>query len=60
MGHQTYVVFNETNDLYFTGYVGETPMWGSLNNAVEYETLQAAQEAATAIGGGGVGLPKPH
>lgn len=58
MAKNEFVVLNPANDLFLTGFVGETPMWGSLSNAITYSTLEEAEAQAAAIGGGTVGTPK--
>ncbi len=58
-----FVVINPASDLYLTGYNYFHPpssTFGNLEHAVIYSTLQAAETAATAIGGGTVGTTKPH
>lgn len=63
MPQETYVVNNPANDLYLTGYNLVDPpasIFGNLENAVEFNTLEDAETAAAAIGGGTVGLPKPR
>lgn len=63
MPHETFVVKQPSNGLYLTGYNDADPpssMFGNLNSAIEYLTQGAADTAAANIGGGTVGLPKPH
>lgn len=63
MPRTTYVVVIEGTDLYLTGYNASNPpasIFGNLNNAVIYSTLDAAQTAASLIGGGTVGTTKPN
>jgi len=61
---QQYVVLNPENNLYFTGYTGfgnqSQPMFGTLENAVEYDSQGEANAAAASIGGGTVGTTKPR
>lgn len=57
-----FVVNIQGTDLYLTGYnVGNPPesTFGNLENAIEFETLQAAQQTAALIGGGTVGTTRP-
>lgn len=63
MPQETFVVLNPVNDLYLIGYNQFDPpssIFGNLENAIEFETLGAAEQAAAAIGGGTVGTTKPH
>lgn len=62
MPQETFVVNNPANDLYLTGYNLVDPpasIFGNIENAVEFETLEDAETAAVAIGGGTVGTTKP-
>lgn len=62
MPTQEFVV-QEPGGLYCIGYNPFDPpnsTFGNLNRAVIWETQAAADSAASAIGGGTVGLPKPH
>lgn len=49
-----WVIINDANDLFFTGYVGETPSWGIIDNAVTYGTEQAAQDVCNTLALGGI------
>ncbi len=63
MPKNDFVVQISGTDLFLTGYNQNDPpnsIFGNLSNAVSFATLQAAQDVATSIGGGGVGLPRPH
>lgn len=63
MPHESYVVKQPSNGLYLTGYNNLNPpasIFGNLVDAVLYDSQSAADAAATNIGGGTVGLPKPH
>lgn len=65
MPRTTYVVkYNETTDVYLTGWTGELTYancsWGALSAAMEFGTQVEADDIATAINSGTVGLPKPH
>lgn len=58
---QTFVVQIEGTDMYLTGYNPNDPpssTFGNINNAIEFPTLEEAQEKALEIGGGTVGTPK--
>lgn len=49
--------------LYLTGYNLSDPpasTFGNAENAIEFETLAAANETALSIGGGTVGTTKPN
>lgn len=62
MAQQKYVIV-APNGLYMTAYnLGspENSSFGNLQNAVEYDTLAAANADAANIGGGTVGTVKPH
>lgn len=50
----TYVIGNDNNDLYFTGFVGDTPSWGIIANAVVYDTEAEAQEVCDKLAIGGI------
>lgn len=59
---QKFVVQIESTDLFLTGYNAQDPpssIFGNLNNAIEYDTLNEAQTTASLIGNGTVGTPKP-
>lgn len=65
MPQQKYVVATTGvgQPMYLTGYnVGDPPnsTFGNLENAIEFDTLQEAEQRAAAIGGGTVGTVKPH
>ncbi len=62
MKDPVYVVQQPANDLYLTGYNQANPpasIFGNLENAVEFRTLEESQETAALIGGGTVGTTKP-
>lgn len=59
MAQNIWVIVNDTNDLFFTGYVGETPSWGIVGVAVTYETEAAAQAVADVLDGSGEGFIHP-
>lgn len=59
----TFVVVISGTDMYLTGYNVSNPpasLFGNLSNAIEYDTLQEAEETASAIGSGTVGTTKPN
>ena len=63
MSGHTYVVQIEGTDMFLIGYNIQNPpssIFGNLNNAIEYDTLEAANETAALIGSGTVGTIKPH
>lgn len=60
---ETFVVNITGTDMYLTGYnYGNPPAstFGMLENAIEYSTLEEAENIATAIGPGTGGLPRPR
>lgn len=66
MAKETFVVSTDPESLeqvmYLTGYnLADPPAstFGNVENAVEFETLEAAQTTALSIGGGTVGTTKP-
>lgn len=62
MPQNEFVVYSPNTGLYCTAYNVLNPpgsLFGNLNRAVIWQTQEAANEAAVAIGGGTVGLPKP-
>lgn len=62
MKQDTFVVQIEGTDMYMIGYNVQNPpasLFGNLSEAVEYATLEAAQETAAIIGSGTVGTTKP-
>lgn len=56
------VQYNTSTDLYliFDGGTYENCRWGNLGEAIQYETLEDAEEVAERIGGGTVGTTKPN
>lgn len=63
MKQDTFVVQIEGTDMYLIGYNLQQPsasLFGNLSNAVEYDTIEAAQQTASLIGSGTVGTIKPH
>ena len=57
----TFVVVNPEGQ-YLIGYNQGTPpdsLFGNLGDALDYETLEIANEVAGRIGGGTVGVPRP-
>jgi len=63
MKQDTYVVQIKGTDMYMIGYNPEYPsssLFGNLDNAVEYDTLEAAEQTASVVGGGTVGTIKPR
>lgn len=61
MAHDTFVVQIEGTDMFLTGYNPNDPpnsTFGNIDNAIEFDTLERAQEVALEIGGGTVGTPK--
>lgn len=54
MPHQLWVIINDNNGLYFIGYTDQSPMWGSLTNAVTYLSEAAAQTECDKIDTGGI------
>jgi hypothetical protein len=61
MSHQQFVVKIEGTSLYLTSYnvgVPASSAFGNLSDAVIFDTLAAANDVATKIGGGTVGTPK--
>lgn len=63
MRQDTYVVVIDGTDMYMIGYNAGQPsasLFGNLDNAVEYDTLEAAQQTASLVGGGTVGTVKPR
>jgi len=63
MRQDTYVVQIEGTDMYLIGYNAGQPsesLFGNLDNAIEYDTLEAAQQTASIVGGGTVGTIKTH
>lgn len=66
MAQEKFVVSTNPESLeevmYLTGYnLADPPAstFGNLQDAIEFETLPAAEEKALAIGGGTVGTTKP-
>lgn len=62
MKDTTYVVWIEGTDMYMIAYNVQDPpasLFGNLANAVEYQTLEAAEQTASLIGSGTVGTTKP-
>lgn len=55
------VQFNEQTDLYMTVFNPEYSQcqWGNLENAITFTSLEKAQEVATMINSGTVGVPRP-
>lgn len=65
MPHSTFVVkFNSSTELYMIEYNPNYSLcrWGTIDNPdlLEWDSLAAAQNIATSINSGTVGLPKPH
>lgn len=63
MSHETFVVKIDGTDMYLIGYNVQNPpasLFGNLNAAIEYSTIDAANETAALIGSGTVGTTKPH
>lgn len=63
MKQDTFVVQIDGTDMYLIGYNLQQPsasLFGNLSNAVEYDTLDAAQQTASLIGSGTVGTTKPR
>lgn len=59
---ETFVVNITGTDMYLTGYnYGNPPAstFGMLENAIEYSTLEEAENIAAAIGPGLGGVPRP-
>lgn len=62
MPKTTYLVQISGTNLYLIGYnasVPENSIFGNLDNAIEYATLEAAEDTAASIGNGTVGTTKP-
>lgn len=62
---QKYIVqFDNQTDSYLTGWTGqleyENCQWGTLENAMEFDTQEEVDEIAVKINSGTVGLPRPH
>jgi len=59
-----FVVKHTATGLYYTGQIGlgnaSQPTFGTLENAVEYDSQGEANAAAASIGGGTVGTTKPR
>jgi len=64
MANQKFVVKDPATGLYYTGQIGlgnaSQPTFGTLENAVEYDSQEEADTAAASIGGGTVGTTKPR
>lgn len=63
MKQDTFVVQIDGTDMYLIGYNLQQPsasLFGNLSNAVEYDTIEAAQQTSLLIGSGTVGTIKPH
>ena len=63
MAQREFVVQIPETDMFLTGYNAGNPpasIFGNLNNAIIYTTLDAAQQTAALIGGGTVGTTKPN
>lgn len=62
MPQQTFVVIDNNTGLYLISYnlgnAGQSS-FGNLENAIEFETLEQAQNIAASIGPGTGGLPRP-
>ena len=62
MPKTTYVVHISGTNLYLIGYnasIPENSIFGNVENAIEFATLEAAEDAASLIGNGTVGTTKP-
>ena len=62
MAKNQFVVVIEGTDMYLTGYNIGMPshsVFGNVENAITYPTLDAANEVAQSIGAGTVGTTKP-
>lgn len=62
MPKTTYVVQISDTNLYLIGYnasIPENSIFGNVENAIEFATLEAAEDAASLIGNGTVGTTKP-
>lgn len=63
MAQDKFVVHDPASGLYLSQYNVGSPqnsIFDNLNLAIEFSTLQQAQNTAAAIGGGTVGTVKPH
>lgn len=63
MGQQKYVVqYNNQTDLYLTVFNPNYDLcqWGSLENALTFNTMEDAQYIAAMIDNGTVGTVRPH
>ncbi len=62
MPHQTFVVIDNGTGLYLISFnLGNASQssFGNLENAIEFETLEQAENIAAQIGPGTGGLPRP-
>lgn len=56
-----YVIINDNTGLYLIGYseVSDNCLWGNSDNAITFDSLDAAQSVANTINGGGSGGIRP-
>ena len=62
MPKTTYVVQIAGTNLYLIGYnasIPENSIFGNLDNAIEFQTIDQAEDIAASIGNGTVGTTKP-
>jgi hypothetical protein len=59
MPKTTYVIkYDATTELYLQSQTDGVPTWSSLDNAVTFSSLAAAENVIALIGSGPIGVPK--